>query len=79
MSIFMGFCIGVLIGALLGAIAMYLFIKETAMDRAIEISEMAKIIDKSDKPIKPFCKVGKAPEIEEDTLDMPQEVKYGEF
>ena len=79
MSIFMGLCIGALIGALLGAIAMYLFIKETSMDRAIEISEMVKIIDESDKPMEPFCKVGKAPEIEEDMLDMPQEVKYGKF
>lgn len=82
MSTFMGFAIGVLFGGFLGAVGMYLLIKETAMDRAIEISEMVKIIDVSDKPMKPYCKVGKS-ELEDpweaEELPMPEEVKYGGF
>lgn len=84
MSIFMGFAIGVLFGGFLGAVGMYLLIKETAMDRAIEIQELTKIIKVSDKPQKPYCKVMIAGEEIEDPceaeeLPMPEEVKYGKF
>ena len=80
----MAFLGGILIGGLLGAMGMFFLIKETAMDRAIEISEMVKIIDVSDKPQKPYCKVMIAGEEIEDPceaeeLPMPEEVKYGNF
>ena len=82
MSTFIGFAIGVLFGGFLGAVGMYLLIKETAMDRAIEIQELTKIIKVSDKPIKPYCNVG-SQELEDpweaEELPMPEEVKYGEF
>ena len=82
MSVFMGFCIGVLIGGILGAMGMYFLIKETAMDRAIEISELTKIIEIHDQPQRPYCKV-ESTELEDpfetEDLPMPEEVKYGEF
>ena len=73
MSIFMGFAIGVLFGGFLGAVGMYLLIKETAMDRAIEISELTNVIDRKVKE----------EELEDpweaEELPMPEEVRYGEF
>ena len=72
MSIFMGFAIGVLFGGFLGAMGMYHLIKETAMDRAIEISELNKVIDR---------KVEEDEELEDpfeaEELPMPEEVKNG--
>lgn len=78
MGTFMGFAIGFFIGLFLGSMGMYLLIKQTAADRAIEIAELTKIIETSDDPHqKPFCKVTKAPEL--DIEDSLEEVKYGEF
>lgn len=77
MGTFMGFAIGFFIGLFLGSMGMYLLIKQTAADRAIEIAELTKIIETSDDPYqKPYCKV-KAPELDLD--DCLEEVKYGEF
>lgn len=73
MSTFIGFAIGVLFGGFLGAVGMYLLIKETAMDRAIEISELTKVIDgkvKEEELEDPW---------EAEELPMPEEVKYGKF
>lgn len=88
MITFMGIAVGVLIGAFLGATGMYLFIKENALDSVLERRVEEKdnftfLIDgekiggirselKRDTP-------ASAPDIEEDTLEMPQEVKYGDF
>lgn len=77
MGTFMGFAIGFFIGLFLGSMGMYLLIKQTAADRAIEIAELTKIIETSDDYQKPYCKVTKAPEL--DLYDNLEEVKYGEF
>lgn len=88
MITFMGIAVGVLIGAFPGATGMYLFIKENALESVLERRVEEKdnftfLIDgekiggirselKRDTP-------ASAPDIEEDTLEMPQEVKYGDF
>ena len=88
MITFIGIAVGVLIGAFLGATGMYLFIKENALDAVLErrTEEMDNFTIQIDKE-----KIGalkselqrhmalSAPDIEEDTLEMPQEVKYGDF
>lgn len=88
MITFMGIAVGVLIGAFLGATGMYLFIKENALESVLErrAAEMDNFTIQIDKE-----KIGalkselqrhmtlSAPDIEEDTLEMPQEVKYGDF
>ena len=88
MITFMGIAVGVLIGAFLGATGMYLFIKENALEsvlerRAAEMDNLTILID--GEQIDVFmselkrCKVS-APVLElEDQLEMPQEVKYGDF
>lgn len=88
MITFMGIAVGVLIGAFLGATGMYLFIKENALESVLErrAAQMDNFTIQIDKE-----KIGvlkselqrhmtlSAPDIEEDTLEMPQEVKYGDF
>lgn len=88
MITFMGIAVGVLIGAFLGATGMYLFIKENALDsvlerRAAEMDNFTFLIgDEKIGDIKSELKQdtpASAPDIEEDQLEMPQEVKYGDF
>ena len=85
MSIFAGICIGIVVGTFLGGVGVFLLIKETALDavlerRAEEEDNFTFLIDgekigdikselKRDTPTL-------APDIEEDTLEMPQEVNY---
>jgi hypothetical protein len=88
MITFMGIAVGVLIGAFLGATGMYLFIKENALDAVLErrAKETGKVtvyldgeqIDGIKSELKRDTHAS-APDIEEDTLEMPQEVKYGDF
>ena len=76
MGTFMGFAIGFFIGLFLGSMGMYLLIKQTAADRAIEAAELTKIIERQaeDKSI----------DLDDpwDTEELPEpkeEIKYGEF
>lgn len=88
MITFMGIAVGVLIGAFLGATGMYLFIKENALDAVLEreAEETEKVTVYLDgEQIDAFkselerCRLS-APVLElEDQLEMPQEVKYGDF
>lgn len=88
MITFMGIAVGVLIGAFLGATGMYLFIKESSLDAVIEreAEETGKVtvyldgekIDAFKSELQRHMTLS-APDIEEDTLEMPQEVKYGDF
>ena len=88
MSIFMGIAVGVLIGGFLGATGMYLFIKESSLDAVLEreAQETGKVtVCLDDEQIDAFmselkrCRLS-APVLElEDQLEMPQEVKYGDF
>ena len=88
MSIFMGIAVGVMIGGFLGATGMYLFIKENALDAVLEreAQETEKVTVYLDgEQIGAFkselerC-MRSAPVLElEDQLEMPQEVKYGDF
>jgi hypothetical protein len=88
MITFMGIAVGVLIGAFLGATGMYLFIKENALDTVLEreAEETGKVtvyldgeqIDGIKSELKRHMTLS-APDIEEDQLEMPQEVKYGDF
>ena len=59
--------VSLLIGVLMGAIGMFLLIKETRLDLECE-EEPAEMVGNP------------APDLElEDELEMPKEVKYGEF
>lgn len=88
MSIFAGICIGIVIGTFLGGVGMFLLIKETALDTALEreAEEMEKVTVYLDgeqiDAIKSELERGmrSAPSLElEDQLEMPQEVNYGDF
>lgn len=71
MTIFVAFAIGILIGSLMGSIGMLLLIKETGLDLISEDEKPVTFIQYSERS---------APELEpEDNLEMPQEVKYGDF
>lgn len=88
MSIFAGICIGIVIGTFLGGVGMFLLIKETALDTALEreADETVKFtdsvcfieIDTNKREIQ--RNNDPAPELDlEDRLEMPQEVNYGDF
>lgn len=88
MVTFMGIAVGVLIGAFLGATGMYLFIKENALDSVLERRAEEKDnftfliggekIDAFKSELEQCMR--SAPVLElEDQLEMPQEVKYGDF
>ena len=88
MITFMGIAVGVLIGAFLGATGMYLFIKENALESVLErrAEETEKVtvyldgekIDAFKSELEQCMR--SAPVLElEDQLEMPQEVKYGDF
>lgn len=88
MITFMGIAVGILIGGFLGATGMYLFIKENALESVLErrAEEMDNFTIQIDKEHIGALKSElqrhmtlSAPDIEEDTLEMPQEVKYGDF
>ena len=88
MSTFMGFAIGILIGSFLGAMGMYLLVKETHLDSVIEreAEEAVKVTvsvggEKKDEFSYGIqhCATAPAPEIDGEELEMPQEVKYGDF
>lgn len=88
MVTFMGIAVGILIGGFLGATGMYLFIKENALDAVLEreAEETENVTVYLDgERIDAFkseleqC-IWSAPVLElEDQLEMPQEVKYGDF
>lgn len=83
-----GYGIAFLIGAVIGAIGMLLLIKETTLDAVLEreAKETVKVtVSVDDEEIDVFkselerC-MRSAPVLElEDQLEMPQEVKYGDF
>lgn len=84
----MQFAVGIIIGAVLGAVGMFLLIKETALDAVLEreAEEAVKVtVSVGGEKIDAFsygiqhCSTAPAPEIDKEELEMPQEVKYGNF
>ena len=83
-----GYGIAFLIGAVIGATGMLLLIKETHLDSVLEreAEDMVKVtVSVGGEKIDAFsygiqhCATAPAPEIDWEELEMPQEVKYGDF